>query len=57
MPTTSRFGLSCVLLLFSLDLALIIMQIKNNNKIIFWQKSLSEKVNQQITFLELQCYQ
>ena len=57
MPTTSRFGLSCVLLLFSLDLALIIMQIKNNNKIIFWQKSLSEKANQQITFLELQCYQ
>lgn len=57
MPTTSRFGLSCVLLLFSLDLALIIMQIKKNNKIIFWQKSLSEKANQQITFLELQCYQ
>ena len=45
MPTTSRFGLSCVLLLFSLDLALIIMQIKNNNKTIFWQKSLSEKAN------------
>ena len=57
MPTTCRFGLSCVLLLFSLDLALIIMQIKNNNKTIFWQKSLSEKANQQITFLELQCYQ